>query len=173
MNDEARSFDVPQELLPEARAFARAFDEAGDVRDNELAVVEASDAQVGRERREGIVRDLRAGACQRSEKARLAGVRQAGQADVGDKPQLQLELALFARLTVLRDPRHTPRARCESRVTTAAPAAARDDDLLARRDEIRDDLAGRDILHGRARWDLEDEIATGLAGFVLSATGIS
>src|SRR5207247_4764968 len=113
--------------------------------DHELAVIEASHAQVRREGRERIVRDLRPRARQRREQARLAGVRQAGETNVGDEAELELELALLAGLAVLGDARHAPGARREARVAAPALSAARDDDLLARRAEICNDFAGRDV----------------------------
>src|SRR4029078_6645785 len=98
-----------------AGALARALDQPGDIGDHELAFIEASDTKGGCERREWIVRDLRPGARKRGEQARLTGVGKAGESDVGDEPQLQLELALLPPLPVLSG---TPRARaapCESR----------------------------------------------------------
>jgi len=171
VDDETRAFDMPEELLAEACAFARALDQAGNVSDHELAVIEASHAQVRREGRERIVRDLRPRARQRREQARLAGVRQAGETNVGDEAELELELALLAGLAVLGDARHAPGARREARVAAAALSAARDDDLLTRRDEIGDDLSGRDVLHRRARRHLEGEIAARFPGFVRPTAG--
>src|SRR6267142_806749 len=138
MDDEARPLDVAQELLAESRALARALDEAGDVSDDELPLVEPRDTQVRRERRERIRRDLRPRAGQRREQARLPGVGQTGEPDVGDEPQLELELALLAALAVHRDARRAPRARDETRVAASALAAAGSDDLRAVDSEIGD-----------------------------------
>ena len=49
------------------------------------------------------------------------------------------------------------------RVAQAAAAATRDHRFLADRDEIRDEGIGRVVEHGRARWDLEDQVVAGLA----------
>ena len=50
--------DVAQELVAEAPTLAGALDEAGDVGDHELGVVGPHHAEVGFERREGVVGDL-------------------------------------------------------------------------------------------------------------------
>ena len=56
------ALQVAEELVPEARTLGRALDEAGDVGDHErAALVHAHHAQVGVQRREGIVGHL--GAC--------------------------------------------------------------------------------------------------------------
>src|SRR5438093_964467 len=125
MHDDARAFDVPQELLAEARALARALDEARDVGDDELAVIEPRDAEIRRERRERVIRDLRPRARQRGEQARLPSVREASEPDVGDEAQLEIERAPFSGLAVHRDARRATRARHEPRVAaTAAPLDA-------------------------------------------------
>src|SRR6476660_2272669 len=57
--ENARAFDVSQELQTQALPFVRALDDAWDVRDHERSPVrELYDTEVWRERRERIVRDL-------------------------------------------------------------------------------------------------------------------
>ncbi len=59
VQQQVRALQVAQELVPEARAFGRALDQAGDVGDHERAVhVHAHHAQVRMQRRERIVGDL-------------------------------------------------------------------------------------------------------------------
>src|SRR5207247_7961333 len=113
-------FDVAQEFLAEARALARALDEARDVGDDELAVVQPRDPEVRRECRERVIRDLRPRARQRGEQARLPGVREARDPDVGDEAQLEVERALFSGLAVHRDARRATRARREPRLAASA-----------------------------------------------------
>ena len=54
----AGALDVAQERMTQALAFARAFDQPGDVGDHHLATVDTHDAEIGLEGREGIVGDL-------------------------------------------------------------------------------------------------------------------
>ena len=82
VHEEAGALDVTKELLAKAGAVARAFDEAGDIGDHELAVIQSCDAEVWRQRGEGIVGDLGTRARESREEGRLSGVRQAREADV-------------------------------------------------------------------------------------------
>ena len=60
VQQQPRAREVAQELVAEPRAFGRAFDQAGNVGDHEAAVVvDAHHAEVGVQRRERIVGDLR------------------------------------------------------------------------------------------------------------------
>ena len=84
MDEQTAAVDVAQEVVPEASALGRALDDAGDVgHDEGNALVNVHDAEVGVEGGEVIVGDL--GAClgYDGEKRRLADVREADQADVG------------------------------------------------------------------------------------------
>ena len=68
MDEQAGALDVTQKTDAEARAFVRAFDEAGEIRHDERAAelsarvpgtsVGVDDAEVRFERREGIIGDL-------------------------------------------------------------------------------------------------------------------
>ena len=52
---------MPEKLVAEPEAAVRAFDQAGHVGDDEAAIAaQLHDAEVGRQRRERVVRDLRA-----------------------------------------------------------------------------------------------------------------
>ena len=55
----ARALDMAEEPVADADALMRAFDQAGNVGQDELARVDARDAEVGMQRRERIVGDLR------------------------------------------------------------------------------------------------------------------
>ena len=83
MHEQARALDVREEVVAEARALARALDQARDVGDHELALVAFERAEHRLERRERIVGDLRRRAREAREQRGLAGVRQADEADVG------------------------------------------------------------------------------------------
>ena len=88
---------MAQELDAESVALVRAFDDAGDIGDDEAAVVvHFHDAQIRFERGEGIIGDLgSSGGDDRDERA-FAGVREADQANVGKQFQFEAEMLLFA-----------------------------------------------------------------------------
>ena len=97
------------------------------------------DAEVGRQRRERIVRDLGTRGRDHRQQRRLAGVRLADEPDVGDELELELQRALLAFLARLPFARRLMRGRGEERVALSASTAARDDDLVA----VREHLAER------------------------------
>src|SRR5207245_10885847 len=110
----------------------------GDVGDDELPIVEPRDAEVGDERGERIVGDLRSRAGERREERRLARVRQTGEAHVRQELELEPDLAALAFATVLGDPRRAAGAAHEPRVALAGRAAARDHELPAWGHEVGD-----------------------------------
>ena len=158
--------DVAQERVTQARTRRRALDQPGHVGDRRPpAVVDAQvhDAQVGLERGERVGRDLRLGGGEGREQRRLAGVGQAHEADVGDQPQLEVDRALLARLAALGVRGRLVGRGLEVRVAEAAATAARDHDLLADGDEVRDQGARRVVEHARAGRDGEEQVLAGLA----------
>ena len=122
--------------MAEPGAGARALDQAGDVGDDELAVVGLERAEHRLERRERIRRDLRLRAREAGEQRRLAGVREPDEPDVGEQLEVQLDRALLARQAALGQPRRLAHGRLEARVAAAAGAAARDRHLLAGAHEV-------------------------------------
>ena len=102
VHEHLRPLEVPQELVPEAVAAVRAFDQPGHVGDDEAAVVaQADDAQVRRQRRERVVGDLRPRRRDARDERGLARVGEADQADVGEQLQLEAEILHLARLARL------------------------------------------------------------------------
>ena len=142
---------------PRPGALAGALDEAGDVGDDELALGALERAEHRLERRERVRADLRRGARHAREQRRLAGVRDADEADVGEQLQAQVDPALLADEPALGEPRRLARGRREALVAAPARAAARDDDALAGHDEVvraavpRRDLRARRDAGSRAR----------------------
>ena len=115
VHEHRATLDVTQELVAEAVAFVRAFDETGDVGDDErLVVIRLHDAEVRDERRERIVGDLRLRGADHGDERRLAGVRQTDDADVGDELELDEQLALFAFFARLREARAPDASRWRS-----------------------------------------------------------
>ncbi len=99
MQQRARPLDMPQETVANTPALVRAFDEARNVGHDDLDAVDADDAQIGDQRRERVVGNL--GSCVRRgrQKRRLAGVRHAQKADVGNQFESQPDRPLHPLLT--------------------------------------------------------------------------
>ena len=95
----------PRKRSPMPAPSLRAFDQAGNVGQHEVALVDADDAEIGMERGEGIVGDLRLGGRDGGEEGRLAGIGQADEAGIGDQLQPQpdpLSCAVQAGIGVAR-----------------------------------------------------------------------
>ncbi len=126
MDEQSRALDVGKELVAEPRTLAGTFDQAGDVREDQLTLLTLEHAQHRRERREGVVGDLRRSACEAREQRGLAGVGQADQTDVREQLQLQLQPPLLTRQAALGKARGLARGRCKALVALPTRAAARD-----------------------------------------------
>ena len=160
MHEQARALDVGEELVAEPRPLAGAFDQAGDVGEDQLALFALEHAEHGRERGEGIVGDLRSRACEAREQRGLAGVRQPDESHVGEQLQLQLEPPLLPGQAPLGEAGRLPRGRCEALVALPAGAPARDRGPLARHEQLpaaalQIALIGTDDLRARRHGDLE------------------
>ena len=150
--------------------------EPGHVGDDEAAIVaQRDDAEIGRQRRERVVGDLRTRGGDARDQGGLAGVRKADQTDVGEQLQLQAQESLFAGLARFGPPRRAVGGRHELRVAAPAASSFRDQDPLAFFGEIGEQLqAGstaplsrRDLLeHQRADRHVDLEIVRALAGLV-------
>ena len=73
MHEHFRPLEMPQELMAEAEAAVRAFDQSWHIGHDEAAIVaQPHDAEIGRERRERIVGDLRTRGGDARDQRRLA-----------------------------------------------------------------------------------------------------
>ena len=143
MDEDGAALHVTEELMAEAMPLVRSFDEAGDVGDDErLIVIRAHDAQVGDQRRERIVRNLRLGRADDRDQRRLAGVWQADDSDVGDQLQLDEKLALFAHVARLGEARRLTRGRREVLVSPPAAPTLRHQHPLALLRKVGENDAG-------------------------------
>ena len=105
MEQDAGALDMAEEAVADPGAFGGAFDQPGNVGDDELAALVADHAELRAERREGIVADFGGGVGDGVEEGRFAGVRKADEADVGEQlePQPQPQfLAVLAGLVLAR-----------------------------------------------------------------------
>ena len=129
VHERVGALEVRQERVPEPDAVGGALEQAGDVGDGELPqVVQLDRAELGRERRERVVGDLRRRVRDAAQERRLAGVREAEQRGVADHLEAQLELGRLALLADLRGARRLADGRREAPVAAPAAAAARDHD---------------------------------------------
>ena len=172
MDEDAGPLDVPQELVAEAGAGVRPFDEARNVGHHELPVaIDVDDAEVGVLGGEGIVGDLRAGARQAGEERAFAGVGLADQADVGDDFQLQEQLAAFAFAAGRGIARGAVGGAFEMGVASAAVAAAGGDDGVAVLRQILESEAAFGVDDERAGRDFDDQVVGAFALLVCAAAG--
>jgi hypothetical protein len=76
---------MAEEPVADADALMGALDQAGDIREHEFAAIDGGDTEIGMQRGEGVIGDLRPGAGDGGEEGRLAGIGQADQAGVGNQ----------------------------------------------------------------------------------------
>ena len=166
--DERRAaLDVAEELEAEPLALARALDETGHVGDGEAHVAGLDHAEVRVERGERVVGDLRPRGGDRRDEAGLARRREADQRDVGDRLELEDDIALPAgRAQQGEAGRLALRVR-EGRVAESADAAGRGDEAHARLDHVDERLAGL-VLDDGADRHRELEVLAGGAGAVVA-----
>src|SRR3989344_807720 len=127
MADRASTLDMPQEFISQALSFRRAFDESGNIRDDE-AVIRAKMRFEGRER---VCAHFRMRARECIQKRRLPGTRKADKSHVGYHLEFESEVKTLARFPFLRIHRRRVRRRAEMEVPPAAESAVRDEKLFA------------------------------------------
>ena len=116
--------------MAEPGALGGALDQAGDVGQHDLAVVELDRAQHRLQRRERIVGDLRIRPRQPRQQRGLAGVGKPDQPDVGEQLQPQLDPTRLACQPALGEARGLPRGGGEPLVPVPPAPAPRHDDPL-------------------------------------------
>ena len=154
----AGTLDVAQELVAEPAALAGAFDQAGNVGDHEVGlVVERHDPEVGLERGERVVGDLRLGGRDHADQRALAGVGEADQRDVCHQLQLELEPALLAVLALLGEARRPPPVVEELGVAAPASPAGGGEEAIAVVEQLGQHFVRVEVLHDRALRHLDLE----------------
>src|SRR5690242_7800162 len=117
MEQQASANEVSQELMTQASPFGGAFDETGNIRDYEAAVlVDANYAEVWVQCREGVVGYLGSSGRYCADKGRLTRVRHSEKTDICEHFELELELAALAGLSACELARCAVRARLEVEV---------------------------------------------------------
>jgi hypothetical protein len=155
---------------PEAQALALAgtLDETGNVGHDELGVVVAHDAQVGFERGERVVGDLRLGGADDADERALAHVGEADQRDVGHELQLQLQPLLVALLALLGERGGPAAVGGELGVAAAAAATAGRKPAVAVVGQVGEQLAGVQIGDDGALGHHHLQVLAALAVLVLA-----
>ena len=127
----------------------------------------------------GICRDLRLRPGERGEERRLATVRQPHEPDVRDEPELEVEVALLARVSQLAGAGRLARRRRETGVAASAPSAACPERHSAGTIEIGEhevafanDRSHRDV-EGQIRAVVTRPLAAGAGAAILGGEGAS
>ena len=161
MQQQARALQVTQELVAQAGAFGRTFNQTRDVGDHKaLLRTDAHHAEVGVQCGERVVGNLGARVRDRRDQRGLAGIGHAQQADVGQHLQFQLQAFLFARPARRLLPRRAVDRTLEAQVAKAAIPALGDGDDLARRQQLIQHVAGFYVTDDGAHRHLQRDVFT-------------
>ena len=145
--------------MAEPPALRGARDQPGQVGDDERALrVHAHDAERRRERGEGVAGDLRPGGGQPRDQRRLARVRVADHAHVGEQPELEVEPALGAGAAEVGAARRLVRGGREAGVAAAAGRSAHGPQALAGLGEVAEALAAVALGDDGAERHVEHEV---------------
>jgi hypothetical protein len=156
-HEHAGPFDVAEEAVAQAPAGGGAFDQPRNVGEHELVLVEAHDAEVGHQRGERVVGDLRLGRAHCRDQRRLARVREADDRGIGHELQLESQPAVLAVLALLGERGRPPRVREELRVAAAALPAPGCEPEIAVMQEVGQHRAVA-VAHNRAFGDVDDQV---------------
>src|SRR3989344_389309 len=126
MEQDFRALDVFQKFYAKPFPARGAFDDAGDVRNNELVVR----TEMRLERRKGVIGDAALCRSEFVQKRRLARIGQSDQSDIGDKPQLQCVEYGIPRQPFLKFLGRSVHRGAEFKIPLAARASARGENPL-------------------------------------------
>ena len=170
MHQQASTLDVAKELRAQAGAFVGAFDQAGDVGDDEADFIclfaDDHHAEIRLQGGEGIVGDFRARGGNTGNQRGLADVGKADQADIGQELEFETEDAFFAGASIFVLARGLMRGGGEAGVAAATASAMGDDDALIGAGKVPDFLAGFFVVDDGADRDLENDVDAFASGAV-------
>ena len=146
----------------------RTFDETGNIGKDEFPLVDSRDTEVGVQRREGVIGDLRPGAGHGSEEGGLAGIRQADEAGIRDQLQVQPNGFFFALEAGIGPVRRLIDRRPEVGIAEAAIAAFCEAEALAFLGQVADEAFLILLEDLRADANLERHVVAIGAGTVLA-----
>ena len=161
-------------MCPQTLARMGTFDEAGNIRHDQLALMLVDDhSQVGCQRGKGVGRDFRPGRGDAGNKGGLARVGQPQEADIGKDLEFEADVFFHARFSRLRETRHLHDGRLEMRIALTAAPAFGHDDLLAVLGEVGDQpfLAVHFLENLGAHGHLDDLVFAGATVAQPPATG--
>src|SRR5262245_12806834 len=127
MQQQLRPFEMPEKPVTKSVSFVRAFDQSGNVRNDEgVEVTKIDHTQVRFQRREWIISNLRSRRRNSGNESWPAGIREPDEANIGEQLQLHLQFDFFAGTSLLMVTRRTIRRRRKVSVPkSAAPTARR------------------------------------------------
>ena len=170
MNQNAGPLDVPQKLVPQARAGMGPFNEPRNIGEHKMPIqAHLHHAKVRILRRKRIIGNLRPGFRQSAQERALAGVGFADDADVGDDLQFEEQLSFFTFASGRMIARGAIRRRLEPRVSFARFATLGGDDLISLMRQITQDKVILGVEHQSAGGYLKNQIVAVLARFVRPA----
>ncbi|GGU58538.1 hypothetical protein GCM10010211_24400 [Streptomyces albospinus] len=166
------ALDMPQELQAQPLALAGTRDQARDVRDRVDRGTGRDHTQIGHQRGEGIVRDLRLGRGEHRDQRGLAGAGVADQRHIGDGLQLQHDVPRLAGLAEQREAGGLAAGGGQRGVAEAAATALARDEGGALAHQVGQHLAVP-VQHDRAVRDRQDQVLAVLALAVVARAGLA
>src|SRR6056297_3909171 len=161
MHQNSAPLDVLEEFQPQTLALTSPGDQAGDIGHSEDDVVDTHHTEVGHQRGEGVVSDLRSRRRQRGDQTRLTGTGETHESDIGNGLQFEDDIARLSGFTEQREAGGlTPRRR-KGGVAQPTAAPACDDESLPIAHQICEHftVAGSD--DGSARYSKDDILGLG------------
>ena len=157
VHEHTAPLDVAQELQSQSFSVTGSGDKPGYVGDGEDDVVGADDAEVRHQGGERIVRDLGASSGDRRDQTRLSRTRVAHESDVRDGLEFQDNVSGLARFTEQRETGCFASRGRQSRVAKSTAATACQNERLAGRHQVDDDVSVP-VCHDRSAGNLDDDI---------------
>src|SRR5258708_3576993 len=136
MQEHAAALDVAEEAVTQSRAFVGALDQARNIGEYELAAVDLDHAELGMQRREWVVGNLRLGGAHRPPEGRFSRVWQTDNARIGNQLEAQPDREFLAGLAGMAMARRTVGRTLEVGIAEAALASARDHRPLSHVGEV-------------------------------------
>src|SRR6516165_6092527 len=114
---------MTEKAIAETDALVRTLNQAGNVGEHEFATVDVDNAKLRVKRGERVVGNFRLGGANRAEKGRLARIRQADNAGIGNELEPQPDCQFDAQLTRIGVTRRAVGRGLEMRIAEAAVGA--------------------------------------------------
>src|SRR5207245_5294439 len=154
-----RAREVPEKLVPQARAFGSSFDEPGNIGDHKAAIdPDTNHPEMRMQCGERVVCNLGAGSGDGANEGGFSGVGKSQQSNIGKHLQLELERAMLAGLAGCRFSGRAVGARFEIDIAEAPFASPREQCDLLVFGEVSDRFPGLRVhdhgTRGHAQYDI-------------------